>query len=92
LREWRSPWETGLLTAPHECCERPLPFVVGTTYTGYDVIVAVLRCKSCERFSFPPPVGPEGDRGLTRFPRQAEQREELRASAVERAYSSGSYE
>jgi hypothetical protein len=59
--------------------------VVGTTRDG-STLAALLRCASCERFSFPSPLGRKGAHGPPRWGKHAMWRFELYASAVERAY------
>ena len=85
MGEWKGPLETGLLTAPHECCERPNLFVAGTTRDG-ETFASVLRCASCEKFSFPPPLGRDGAYGRPGWGKHAEWRFMLFRRAVERAY------
>lgn len=40
--------------------------MVGTARDG-DTLASVMRCASCERFSYPPPLGPDGGYGRSRW-------------------------
>lgn len=86
MRDWRSPWESGLVTSPHECCEQPRLFVAGTACDG-TLLASVMRCASCERFSFPPTISfPFGGDGSTGWGKLAAWRSLVRHRAVEQAY------
>jgi len=85
MREWQSPWETGLLTAIGDCCDRPNLFVAGTACDG-SLLAALMRCASCERFCFPPTIGSNGGNGPARWGKAAVWHSTVRFRAVAQAY------
>jgi hypothetical protein len=85
--DWTPPWETGLVTDTGACCERPNLYVVRTACDG-TLLASVMRCASCERFSFPPTISfPFGGDGPTGHGKLAVWRSLVRHRAVEQAYT-----
>ena len=87
MRDWRSPWESGLVTPPHECCERPQMFVAGTA-CDETLLASLMRCARCERFSIPPTISfPFGSDGPTGHGKLAVWRSLTQLRAIEQAYA-----